>query len=122
MTIKLDSDERFVSYQYAKITCGQEIKEARGLGSYFKGKDLAEIIAVPFDKIQAELKPETEEDNFILYLEWDALRAALALYLGVEDEHIDTERCLITSIEQTEEGVEVAEVIFVAWGDTALVQ
>jgi hypothetical protein len=111
MTIRLDRDEKFLSFQYAKITCGQEIKEGRGLGDYFKERSIPEIIDISFEQINNDLAPKTEEDQFVLYLEWDALRAALALYIGVEDDHIDTDRCTITSIEHTEEGIEVAEVI-----------
>jgi len=111
MVIQLDPNELFIDYKYAKITCGQEIKEKKGLAMQFVARSIPEILAIPFEQINLALKPETEEDQFVLYLEWDALRAALALYLGVEDAHIDTERCVITSIEHTEDGIEVAEVI-----------
>jgi len=111
MLIHLSPDERFIDFQYAKITCGQEIKEKKGLSAYFVGRTIPEILAISFGTINAELKPETDEDQFVLYLEWDALRAALALYLGIEDDHIDTDRCVITSIEHNEEGIDIAEVI-----------
>jgi len=111
MTIQLDTDEKFKSFQYAKITCGQEIKEGRGLGDYFKGKSITEILNISFDVISKDLNPQTDEDQFVLYLEWDALRSALALYAGIEDDHIDPDRCEITSIEHSDEGIEVAEVI-----------
>jgi len=111
MVISLDPREYFIDFKYAKITCGQEIKEKKGLARYFVGKSIPEILAIPFDTINAALKPPSEEDQFVLYLEWDALRAALALYMGIEDDHIDTDRCVITSIEHTPEGIEIAEVI-----------
>jgi hypothetical protein len=111
MVIQLDPNELFIDYQYAKITCGQQIKEKKGLSRFFVGRSIPEILAIGFDEINAALKPETEEDQFVLYLEWDALRAALALYLGVENDSIDIDRCAITSIEHTPEGIEVAEVI-----------
>ncbi len=58
-----------------------------------------------------ELGLQDEESQFILYLEWDALRSAIAQYIGVEAEDIDQNRCRITSIEYTENEIEIAEVI-----------
>ena len=98
-------------FEYAKITCGQDISGGTGLSAYLMGRDLPEILALPFDTIAQALAPDNEENQFILYLEWDALRCAIALYLGIEDPRIDIDRCAITSIEHTEEGIEVAEVI-----------
>ena len=109
--IKLDHEERFISFEYAKITCGREIQGDTGLNKYFKGRTLPEILAIPFADISQELKIQEEEAQFILYLEWDALRSALAQYLGFDDPQIDRERCFISSISATDEGIEVAEVI-----------
>ena len=111
MVIKLDPEDNFVSFEYAKITCGREITGSTGLSEYLKGYALPEILAISFADLARDLKVEAEEDQFILYLEWDVLRAGIALYLGVEDSHIDTERCLITSIETDENGTEIAEVV-----------
>ena len=52
-----------------------------------------------------------EEERFVFYLEWDALRATIAQYLGVDDDEIDKDRCQITSIEHDENGQEIALVI-----------
>jgi len=111
LVIHLDADEKFKSYTYAKITCGQEIKEEAGLNQYFAGRALGDIVQIPFLQISNDLNAKNEESQFVLYLEWDALRCAIALFLGLEDKEIDTERCLITSIEYTDEGTEIAEVI-----------
>ncbi len=111
ITLKLDSEERFLSFDYAKITCGQEIKGGTGLNDYFKMKTLPEILTIPFNTISTDLNLKEEEAQFVLYLEWDALRSSIAQYLGIKDEHIDAERSRITSIEQTLEGVEIAQVI-----------
>jgi len=111
MTIKLDRDERFVKFEYAKITCGREISGGTGLNDYFVGKSLKEILDIPFNIITQDLNIKEEENQFILYLEWEVLRAGIALYLGIEDDHIDTERCQMSSIDYTEEGIEIAEVV-----------
>ncbi|MDP2654155.1 MAG: hypothetical protein Q8Q08_09005 [Candidatus Omnitrophota bacterium] len=109
--MKLDSFERFVSFDFAKITCGREITAQSGFSKYCAGRDLADILDIPFITVARDLEIRDEEAQFILYLEWDALRAAAAQYLGADREGIDRNRCLISSIEHTAEGVEVALVI-----------
>ena len=111
LVIKLNHEERFVAFEFAKITCGREINGKTGLSTYFVGKTLPEIISTPFSSIIRDLKLTDEESQFIFFMEWDALRAAIAQYLGLEDETIDKDRCQITSIECTPEGTEIAEVI-----------
>lgn len=111
MVIQLDIDEKFINFEYAKITCGREITGSTGLNEYFKGKLLPEILEIPYSKIMEDLNIQEEENKFILYQEWDVLRAGVALYLGIEDPHIDTDRCSITSIEHSETGIEIAEVV-----------
>lgn len=111
MVIRLDPEERFVSFEYAKITCGREIDGGTGLSDYLKGYDLTQILELSYARIAGDLQVEAQEDQFILYLEWDVLRSAVALYLGVDDPHIDTERCMITSIETDETGTEIAQVV-----------
>lgn len=108
---RLDHDERFVSFEFAKITCGREITSQTGLSKYFSGKDPQEILNSSFQNLQTDLPQKDEESQFILYMEWDALRSALAQYLGVHNEAIDYERCRITLINYDEQGIEVAEVI-----------
>src|SRR5262245_21097145 len=110
MVIQLNPEEKFLHFEYAKITCGQDISGGTGLSAYLMGHTIPEILAIAFEDIAQELAPNNEESQFILYLEWDALRCALALYLGIEDPRMDTDRCAITSIEYNEEGIEVAEV------------
>ena len=111
ISIRLDHDEKFVSFEYAKITCGREINGGTNFSSYCKGKDLTEILQIPFAQVNNEINPPDEETQFILYLEWDVLRSGIGLYLGIEDKEIDTERCKITSIDYTEEGIEIAEIV-----------
>lgn len=111
MVIKLDSEERFLYFEYAKITCGREIAGSTGLSEHLKGRALSEIIGLSYQDIVSQLQIEAQEDQFILYLEWDVLRAALGLYMGIDDPHIDTERCTITSIITDETGTEIAEVV-----------
>ncbi|MGE0266917.1 MAG: hypothetical protein AB7S78_00495 [Candidatus Omnitrophota bacterium] len=111
MVIKLDHDEKFITFDYAKITCGREITGSTGLNGYCKGRTLPEILEIPFSEISSALDIKEEENKFILYSEWDVLRAGIALYMGIDDPHIDSDRCSIISIEYTDEGIEIAEIV-----------
>ena len=106
-----DHNENFISFEYAKITCGREITGGTGLSAYLVGKNLKEILAIDFASVNHDLKPKDEETQFILYSEWDALRSAIAQYIGSDDLSIDKDRCRITSIDYTTEGIDVAQVI-----------
>ncbi len=109
--IRLDHEERFLSFQFAKITCGSEIAGQTGFSKYLIGKTLDEVLQVPYLQAISDLNLQEEEAKFVLHLEWDALRAAIAQYLGKEEEGIDAERCKITSITHDDHGIEIAEVV-----------
>lgn len=111
IAICLDHEERFISFDFAKITCGREITAKTGYDTYCAGKTLQEIVALPYERVARELKNADEETRFILYLEWDALRSAIAQYLGIEDTQIDADRCRISGINYDERGMEIAMVI-----------
>ncbi len=108
---KTDHNENFISFEYAKITCGREITGGTGLSTYLKAKSLKTILSIDFPTVNNDLKPKDEETQFILYLEWEAIRSAIAQYLGSDDPAIDKDRCRITSIDYTDEGIAVAQVI-----------
>ncbi len=112
ISIKLSHDERFISFDFAKITCGREITAKTGYSRYCVGKTLEEILAIPFTQAVQDLGLKDEESQFILYLEWDALRSAIVQYAGIEADDVDKNRCRITSIEYNENEIEIAEVIF----------
>ena len=111
IALKLDTEEKFVSFDFAKITCGREITGETGYSKFCIGKTLPQILSLTYNQVRDELHPKAEEDEFILYMEWDALRSAIAQYLGIEADGIDNDRCKITSVDQDEKGVEVALVI-----------
>jgi NifU-like protein involved in Fe-S cluster formation len=111
LVLKLDLHERFISFEFAKITCGKEITAQTDYNSYCLGKTLHEILNISYREAVSQLKAKEEEAQFILHCEWEALRAAIIQYLGVHDEDIDNDRCRISSVEHTEKGVEIALVI-----------
>jgi hypothetical protein len=112
LNIRLDLEERLVDFDFAKITCSREITGNTGYSEYCKGQTLEEVLGHDYFKLVKELKAEgDDEKQFILHLEWDALRSGIAQYLGLEHESIDPDRCRITSIEQTDQYIEIAQVI-----------
>lgn len=111
LNIRLAADERLESFQFAKITCSSEISGQTGLSAWCKGRALEEILDLDFNMLRSALNLNDEERQFIMYLELDALKAGIAQYLGVEHPAVDGDRCRITSIERTEDYIEIAEII-----------
>lgn len=92
------------AFQFRKFPCGQSIPNNQKFITRCVGQKLENIISTPFPALIKDLKIEDPQEEFYLYIEWDALRTILAQYLGVEDEAIDKDRCCINSIQQKEEG------------------
>jgi len=111
VALKIDPQDRFISFEYAKITCGREIEGKTGLNQFLVGRNLIDILSISFETIVKALKVTEEDAQFILCMEFDALRSAIAQYLGIDDVEYDADRCQITSIEHTEREIEVAQVI-----------
>ena len=112
LNIRLDLNERLVKFDFAKITCSREITGNTGYSEFCQGQSLEEILDHDYYAIAQALKIENDEEKqFILHLEWEALRAGIAQYLGVDHPSVDADRCRITSIEQTEDFIEIAQVI-----------
>ena len=112
LNIRLDLNERLVKFDFAKITCSREITGNTGYSEYCQGQPLEQILDHDYHAVAEALKIENDEEKqFILHLEWEALRAGIAQYLGVDHPSVDADRCRITSIEQTEDFIEIAQVI-----------
>jgi len=111
IVFKIDHDERFIEFDFAKITCGREITGETGYSTICVGKNLHNILNESFEDTIIDLKLKEEEEQFILFLEWAALRSAIAQYLGEEDDSFDADRCSISSIETGDKEIEVALVI-----------
>lgn len=111
MSIRLDNHGRLVRFDYAKITCGREITGDTQYSQHCQGKTLEQILKLSYSDVVRILNVQQEEKQFILYLEWEAVRSAIAHYLGMKDDDIDSERCRISSIEYDNDGVIINEVI-----------
>jgi len=112
MVIRLDHQDRFISFEFSKMTCcGSLINGETGFQRYCGGKNISEILNYNFSDLIRALNLEEEEQQYILYLEWDALRASLAAFFGIEKNNVDPERCLITSVQHDEDGITISEII-----------
>ena len=112
LNILIDHDDKLCSFEFAKITCSGAIDGGTGLNDYCKGKTLLAILDLDFFMLRTVLNVALDEEkSFILCLELDALKAGISQYLGIDHPNVDRERCLISSIEYTDEHVEICEVI-----------
>jgi len=110
VSVTLNADERLLDFDFSKITCSKPIASETGFKKYCVGLHMDEIAAIEFDEIVRQLAIEDEETQFFLYLEWDALRTALAQYNG-NDDAIDTQRYQIASIAYDQDRIEISQVI-----------
>ena len=110
VTVFLDVEDRLVDFDFSKIACSKEIGGGTGYIGYCKGKSTEEIMQIDFQEPLEFLNPETNEDQFFLYLEWDALRTSIAQYLG-DTSNIDQNRYQVASITSDEVGTTIVQVI-----------
>ena len=112
MTVRVDHSDCLINYDYAKISCDKSIGNGQSFHQYCVEKPILQILEWEFFKILEELQlPDEESENqFLVYLEWSALRSALIQYLGREDD-VDTEHFEVASVEHTDQAVEIIQVI-----------
>ncbi len=112
LNIRLDLNGRLVKFDFAKITCSSEIGGGKSLSQFCFGKPPEEILDLDFRMLVSVLNLNADEEaQFILYMELDALKSALAQYLGIEHQGVDVERCKISSVDHGDEFIDIALVI-----------
>ena len=112
MTVRVDHSDCLINYDYAKISCDKAIGNGQSFHQYCVGKPIQQILEWEFSKILQDLHlPEEDTENqFLVYLEWSALRSALIQYLGREDD-VDTEHFEVASVEYTDQEIQIIQVI-----------
>ena len=110
ITVLLDKDDFLIDFDFSKITCSKQIGGGTGYLDYCKGKSIDEIIQLNFDETLQSLHPKTTEEQFFLYMEWDALRTSIAQFIG-HNIMIDHKRYQIISIGSTEHGTTITQVM-----------
>ena len=112
MKIRVDHSDCLIGYDYAKLSCDKAIGNGQSFHKHCEGQPIQIILEWEFSKILEDLHlPEEDSENqFLVYLEWSALRSALIQYLGREDD-VDTEHFEVASVEYTDQQVEITQVI-----------
>lgn len=107
--VRLDIDEALLDYDYCKITCGKEINGSSRLKKHLIGMPIKSIVAASFSQIGAALHFD-EDDQFLAWLEWDALQNALLQYTGMETKgHSD--RYKLATIIHDKDFIEIRQII-----------
>ena len=108
ITIHLDEKDCLLDFAFSKITCNKEVGGGTGFLEYCKGRSAEEILGLEFNKLLDFFALESDEDQFLLYMEWEALNAAIAQLLGVS---INNKRYQIASISCDESGTTINQVM-----------
>jgi len=83
ISVRIDKDERLIDYHYEKIACGKPVGAGKNYLERCAGVGIEEVAELSFDDAVKDCKPRSKEDEFLLYLEWKAVREALRQYLGM---------------------------------------
>ena len=82
ISILLDNKDHLLSFEYYKATCNKEIGGSTGFLDYCVGKSIDALAELEFDVLIKVLGLSNTEKQFLLFLEWSALTAALDQYQG----------------------------------------
>lgn len=84
LKLKISDDEKILDYTYAKYTCGKPVGLGSGLKKLLAGNPARDVLSLtPLEAVR-RLGLESEEDRFLLVVELEAVRAAVAHFYGVE--------------------------------------
>ena len=82
ISIVLDKTDHLINFDYFKNTCGKEVGYGTGFREFCVGKSVDVLVELEFDELANLLNLSESELQFLLFLEWSALGAALDQYLG----------------------------------------
>ena len=108
ITVILDKNDLLINFEFSKITCNKEIGGGTGYLEYCKKKSADEIAQIEFEEPLQILKPSSTEDQFFLYMEWDALRTCLSQFVGSEID-VDYKQYRIASIDSNKSGTIITQ-------------
>ena len=82
ISILLDGNDHLLNFEFSKMTCQKEVGGGTGFLDYCLGKSVETLSEIEFQDINDDLKLNDTESQFLLFLEWSALGAALDQYQG----------------------------------------
>lgn len=83
--IQVDQNQRLQYFDFVKNTCQQSIGQSGLCLKSFKGMLVSDILASDFRDEWNELSSQDEQDEFLLFMQWQALTSSLKVLLGEED-------------------------------------
>ena len=110
ITVILDESDSLVSFDFAKLTCQKPVGGGTGFVEFCKGMHVDDVIQIEFSDLVVDLGLTSSEEQFLLYLEWDALGAALGQYKGSQHE-VDTNRYQIATIAYESDQIEIRQMV-----------
>jgi len=110
ITVILDERDCLVSFDFSKLTCQKSVGGGTGFVEYCRGKHIGEVVKLEFSDLVVDLGLTDSEEQFLLYLEWDALGAALSQYQGSSNE-VDRDRYQIATIAYESDRVEIRQMV-----------
>ncbi len=110
ITVILDGNDRLVNFDFSKLTCQKPVGGGTGLKEFCLGKSVGEMAQLEFNDLVTDLCLADSEEQFLMYLEWDALGAALDQYQGSHRE-VDKSRYQIATIAYEGDQVEIRQMV-----------
>ncbi len=106
--IQLDDKGCLVDFSFSKVTCSKEIGGGTGFLEYCIGKSVEEMLDLEINELLDFFAFECDEDQFLLYMEWEALKAGISQLLGIS---INNKRYQIASISCDENGTTINQLM-----------
>ena len=110
ISIILDHNDKLLNFEYSKMTCNKEIGGNTGFREYCLGKSVENLSELEFNDLFLELNLQEPENQFLLFLEWSALGAALDQYQGRLTPK-DDERYQIATIAYESDRIEIKQMV-----------
>ncbi len=107
LRLRIDEEEKVIDYEFSKLSCSKPIGAGEIFKSYCLDRKINEIYDLTLDELFKISNADNEEDKFLLYLEWEAVRACIALYQG-RIEWDENDRYKIASILHENECVSIS--------------
>ena len=110
INIILDYNDKLLDFEFTKSTCNKEIGGKTGFREYCIGKTIEILSKLEFNDLVEKLGLQDTEGQFLCYLEWSALLAALDQYQGLlppKDDH----RYQIANISYESNQVEIKQLV-----------
>jgi hypothetical protein len=82
ISILLDGNDHLLNFEFSKMTCQKEVGGGTGFRNYCLGKSVGDLSELEFQDIYDRLELHDTESQFLLFIEWSALGAALDQYQG----------------------------------------